>query len=574
MRRALQLLALLTVLGLAISGWAAWQLVQGGRALQRASGELHAVRGGLGDGGALVPRLQRAADDTGRALDHLDDPAVRAVGRLPLLRRPVLTATAIADSTDSAVRDALLPIARAAGDDPAARLFHDGAVDLTYLDSLSGPAAVAAEALREATFTLGQSPRRSGVGQVDSARMQLANGLSQLRDIVEQLSLGSRVAPALLGVDAPRRYLVVAQNPAEARGTGGLVGGFVLLEADNGILRTVVTGANTDLSAFSGGPPVADLGAEFTDHYRALLPTGNWVNSNPSPHFPYAATVWRALWEKQTGQQVAGALAVDPIALSYLMKATGPVRLSDGVTATADNVVDLTLRDTYLRFQEADQSRRKNYLQEISRGVAGSLGAGDVDPRALLSGLTRSAGEGRLQFWAADPAVEAELAGTAVTGRLPEGRPAVGNAVFNVIGSKLDYYLERTFSYSPGCGSGPSSASLTLRNTAPRTGLPPYVSPAVFRGDLPAGTNRVLVTMYLPPQSSVLEARQGPDVVQPRQGNELGLRWAEFLVTLEPGSSTTLQVSFEERLGARADVERVSTPLVRPERFTVTDCAR
>ncbi|MBI4729430.1 MAG: DUF4012 domain-containing protein [Acidobacteria bacterium] len=32
----------------------------------------------------------------------------------------------------------------------------------------------------------------------------------------------------------PKRYLVVLQNLAEARATGGLVGAFALIEADGG----------------------------------------------------------------------------------------------------------------------------------------------------------------------------------------------------------------------------------------------------------------------------------------------------------------------------------------------------
>jgi hypothetical protein len=557
---------------LCLLGWAGWQLLQGGQELRGAADDLRAARNDVGGQSGVLPRIEQAAEQTAQARQRLRDPVVQALDGLPLLGRPVRAATAIATSADTAVREALLPLARAAGEQPSARVFHDGAVDLPYLAELTGPSAIAAEALREAAFTLSRAPRSSGIGRVDTARVELTEQLEELRALVEQVSLGARVAPQILGVDAPRTYLVVAQNPAEARGSGGLVGGYVVMEADAGILRTVATGSNQQLTAFMRGEPVADLGPEYGQHWGGFAPTVAWVNSNVSPHFPYAATIWQQLWKRQTGQQLDGFLTLDPVALSYLMKATGPVRLSDGTNATAENVVDLTLRDTYVRFDTEARTERKEYLQEISRGVAGALSEGDADSGQLLRGLARATEEARLKFWAADPAVQAELAESTVSGRLPTGRPAVGNVINDVSGSKLDYYLDRTFAYVPGCSGSGSSVVLTLRNNAPAAGLPDYVTPALYRGDLAPGTNRMIVTVYLPPQSTIREARLGDEAVSPREGGELGLRWVEQLVTLPPGESVALRLTFDEPLGAGADVARVRQALVREERFTVTDC--
>jgi hypothetical protein len=206
------------------------------------------------------------------------------------------------------------------------------------------------------------------------------------------------------------------------------------------------------------------------------------------------------------------------------------------------------------------------------RGVFGAVSTGSPDPRRLLDALTRATRESRLQFWAADPAVQEELADTTVVGRLPEGQVAIGDVINDVSGSKLAFYLDRTLSYSPGCDRGPSSLALTLRNDAPTSGLPDYVNPTIYRDGTPPGTHQMLVTVYLPPQSEVLEARLGDEVVRPRQGSELGLTWIEQLVTLRPQTSTTLRLSFAERFGASPRVERVHQALVREERFTVTGC--
>lgn len=57
-----------------------------------------------------------------------------------------------------------------------------------------------------------------------------------------------------------------------------------------------------------------------------------------------------ALWKLQSGQQLGGALATDPVALSYILGVTGPTTLPSGESVTADNVVRSTEIDLYARF--------------------------------------------------------------------------------------------------------------------------------------------------------------------------------------------------------------------------------
>ena len=68
-------------------------------------------------------------------------------------------------------------------------------------------------------------------------------------------------------------------------------------------------------------------------------PTTDYRDSNVSPNFPYAAQVWVAQWQAQSGQQLDGAITLDPTALSYLLRVTGPATLPDGTKVTPRNVV-------------------------------------------------------------------------------------------------------------------------------------------------------------------------------------------------------------------------------------------
>ena len=71
------------------------------------------------------------------------------------------------------------------------------------------------------------------------------------------------------------------------------------------------------------------------------------------------------MWEQQSGTTVDGVIAIDPVALSFILGAVGPVTMPDGETVTKDNVVELTESTAYTRFAD-DNNARKQYLQDVA----------------------------------------------------------------------------------------------------------------------------------------------------------------------------------------------------------------
>ena len=111
-----------------------------------------------------------------------------------------------------------------------------------------------------------------------------------------------------------------------------------------------------------------DLGPEYNAQYGFQNPTTDFRNSNVSPHFPYTAQIWKSLWGQQSGINVDGVIAIDPVALSYILGAVGSLTMPDGETVTKDNVVELTESTLYSRFP-TDQTARKQYLQDVASEV-------------------------------------------------------------------------------------------------------------------------------------------------------------------------------------------------------------
>ncbi len=192
------------------------------------------------------------------------------------------------------------------------------------------------------------------------ARTELQKQTSDIAKLLQNTALAARVAPSLMGADGPRTYFMGFQTNAEARGTGGLLGGFGILRFDNGVPTVDTLAANTELDKHF--TPL-DLGPEYADQYGFANTTTDYRNSNLTPHFPYVAQIWKSMWAQQTGMDVDGVIAIDPVALSYVLGAVGPVTMPDGEVITRDNVVELTESTAYIRFPD-----RPNRAQEVSAG--------------------------------------------------------------------------------------------------------------------------------------------------------------------------------------------------------------
>jgi hypothetical protein len=96
-------------------------------------------------------------------------------------------------------------------------------------------------------------------------------------------------APNIAGASGSKRYLVVFQNSAEARGTGGIMGAYAIVEFNKGNFKVIRTGSNEPLYGLSLDKIPIDVPAEFLKLYGqnpAII-----QNSNLSPHFPYGAEI-------------------------------------------------------------------------------------------------------------------------------------------------------------------------------------------------------------------------------------------------------------------------------------------
>jgi len=394
------------------------------------------------------------------------------------------------------------------------------------------------------------------VAPLDNARTQLQNQTSEIASLLNNTALAARIGPSMMGADGPRAYLMVFQTNAEARGTGGLLGGFGVLRFDNGKATIDDVTPNTELAKATAD---VDLGPEFNELYGQSRPYSDFRNSNQSAHFPYAAQIWRSMWERQTNVSVDGVIALDPVALSYILGAVGSVKAPDGQVVTKDNVVELTMSTAYNKFPK-DQEARKKYLQDIAIAVAKRTTGEVKSPGKLLDALGQAVGERRIMVWSAFPAEQEVLAETALGHVIPNDDAPFAQVIINNLGgNKMDYYLKREIEYvADGCDGDVRNSTVTVRltNTMSGTDLPEYVAggmglPSDLPIKVPPGT-MVSSVRLLATKGATLQnvTSNGERIVPNIETVERGRPSFEVQVAIPPGQSGELTFQLEEPTSA------------------------
>lgn len=450
-----------------------------------------------------------------RAATH--SPPWNVLTPVPLLGSPFKAVQQISDVVVDLTDDVLLPTATIGDSISPDKLIDGTRLDLQLLRAkqpLIGELAAAASRLDAQAQAI---TKPAFVSIVAKARTQLQDQISILARLLGNTAIAAQVAPSMMGADGPRTYLMAFQNNAEARGTGGLLGGFGILRFNDGLPTVDMLAPNTKLDEATAD---VNLGADFNRVYGWANPLTDFRNSNLSSHFPYAAQIWKSMWEGQSDVRIDGVVAIDPIALSYVLGVTGPATLSDGEVINQDNVVELTESTAYARFpviplappglspveaarydNAAAAILRKRYLQEIASAVVKKMTEAVPAPRRLLDALGKAATERRIAVWSAFPADQKLLEETPLAHVIPDDAAPYAEVVINnLAGNKMDYYLRRKIEFAAdGCNAQMRNSTITveLTNTASADKpLPEYVGGASgLRNDIPLEvSNGTMVT--------------------------------------------------------------------------------
>lgn len=531
-----------------------------------------------GENAAAKETVAEIATLTADAKKQTDDDIWKSLEWVPMAGPNLYAVRTAASVTDDLVRDALSP---ATDLSLAALKPVDGAIDIAGITGMQDVVAQASTAVSAAATRLDTIQHDELIPQVSGALDKLTGSVDELEPMLKPAAEILGVLPEALGAEKPRNYLMLIQNNAESRGTGGNPAALVMIKVDKGRISIEQQASSGD---FDNGRrrPVTELNPETVALYGDKI--GRWMqDSTLSPDFTETAGIMRAWWAEEFGTPIDAVVSFDPVALGYLLGATGPVEvpndpvdvggyevrvLKKPLTLTEKNAVPFLLNGIYSEYPIP--ARQDAVFAASAQAVFDGLTSGKAEPKALLAALTKAVDEGRLMYQPATES-EAELVGESrLAGKLPATNATatmVGAYVNDITEGKLDYYMQLDLAASSTQCTAPDApvfgVTATLTNTLTpdeASNLARYIAPARFfkKGDVatnlvlygPVGAKSATVTVDGQPAKATVKQHLGRPAVLVKIQNA-------------PGQKHTVSASFEGAAGEYGPLEVRHTPMVR-----------
>jgi hypothetical protein len=540
-----------------------------------------------GETSAADATLREIKLHTATARGAASDPLWVAAAAVPWFGANFAAVTELSKSADDVVSDAGSPLLHVLSNLRRTTLTpENGAMNVQpFQQSLQE----SSPAISAATDTVNVARERLGTIEPSSVIPSLAHilerstrGLDDLHQALNGTSKAIRLLPTVLGTDQPRTYLVLVQNNAEIRATGGMSGALVVIRVDKGAIS--FSGKDTAGSLGTFKPEVKVEPIQQQMYSRRL---GSFMSDvNLTPDFPTVAATASKMWEIRKSEHVDGVIAIDPQVLAAVLQATGPADMPDmsamGLPQgampnqlTSENVVKTLLSDVYLRI--ADPQKEDVFFTAAAEAVFKRATSDAISVPKIINALSLPFTERRIKAWFAHPdeqflISEIPAASGAISG------PGIGSASFGTYfndgtGAKMDYYIKRTVQLSRVCTVEPRTvftAKIVLTNTAPLNAsiaLSKSVTGGAF--GIPLGNVQTNVIAYGPPRATLIRGRVQGEAADLESHFHGGRPVGMVTVRLAPSQSQTIEFDFSvDWQGDPVEMDITPTVQRRAEIFT------
>jgi Protein of unknown function (DUF4012) len=539
-RRWVWLVAGVVLVLLGVAVWLALGLLGAARdvraAATRARTELQASATALhaGDEARARRGIGVATRDLARADAAADRVTVRIAGRLPVVSSPVADLRHLLAAGHILVGAADKAVTIQARMDGSG-VMRQGRIDLAGVRATVKDTSAVLGDLGRARAELDQVKggwlAPGAVGARDATLRQLNDVEGQLRPLDQVI----RVLPAAVGAAGPRTYLVAVSNSAELKAWGGALLAIAQLRFDNGRVTVPRSGQLREQQltrrlswAYVPGDPWHPPGS-----------VSLFSSAGLSPNFPTSGEEILRAFQVLTGVRADGVIALDPVALAGLLRASGPVTTAGFGKVGGNDVVRLLLADSYRRYP--DREVRHGYNQQLMDAVMGRvLGGGDL--LRQVRGLGEAAAGRHLQLYFRDQRLQDVTRGHGLAGALsPTAQDYLGVFTVNGNASKTDYYQRRQIEQRvrlAADGSARVDRAIRLNNTAsPEPGVDP-------RNGYTTGWSRPLVATYVPGSATGVTVRVDGKPAAWTSFREAGRLVVRTSLWMPPRSSHTVTVSY------------------------------
>ncbi len=140
---------------------------------------------------------------------------------------------------------------------------------------------------------------------------------------------------SILGLTRDKRYLVVFQNNAELRASGGFLGSYALVDIRDGRIRNLEVPAGGSYDTEAGRSVLVTA----PEPLWLVDPLWHFWDANWWPDWPTTAKNLMWFYEKSGGPSVDGVISVTPTVVESLLQVTGPIDMTEqyGLVIDAEN---------------------------------------------------------------------------------------------------------------------------------------------------------------------------------------------------------------------------------------------
>ena len=522
-----------------------------------------------GDVDAAKSGAAELREHTAAAAEAADDGVLAAYEWVPAVGPNLHAARVLASATDRLATDVVTPATEVSLSAFTPVL---GRIDLDGIRSLGETVDTASRGLAGARSEVDAIDRDALWAQVRDDVDLMDETLSSTQATADTFAEVTGALPDLLGADGARNYLLMFQNNAEVRSTGGNPAALVLLTVEDGAVRIAKQASSNDF------PRNVRQGDVPDEPVRLVEPRSDRFEQNITmfPDFPTSGALAKSYWERYIGDRVDGVMSFDPIALSYLLEATGPITLATGDVLDAQNAVPVLLGAVYSQYP--DYLAQDRYFASAAGTIFAKLVTDTPPVVPLVTALDRAIDERRLLMWSTVPEEQSLIEGGPLSGALPDDnaeQTSIG-LFFNDIGSgsKMSYYLRSASRIqAETCADTTTyTVDVDMTSIAPldaATSLPRYVTGL---DGVAKGRQFDDLLVYGPVGSTVTGWSTESDLTtEEARGTDMGRGMIRIRTELAPQDTKTVRVTFTMPAADDAGpLEVRHTPLVRPLEADIT----
>ncbi len=263
------------------------------------------------------------------------------------------------------------------------------------------------------------------IGGIKNLVSGVSANLASLRRKLESGQNMLAMYPYVAGFDSPKTFLILLQNNAELRPSGGFIGSVGKLVLNSGKVQEFTV---QDVYVYDGqlkghvDPPKPI--AEILKQEHWYLRDSNW-----DPDFRTSGQKAQWFYEKITNEKVDGVVGVTMQLLLDILKQTGPIELTDYKdTITAENFFSKSFYYTKTDFFPGS-TQKKDFLGDVANTILSKISSADEKLNAkLISVILESLEKKDIQLYFSNPELFTLSTASSWSGAWPNQTSCVNRA--------------------------------------------------------------------------------------------------------------------------------------------------